>query len=144
MSGKLQQIAELVLKACLRKRPWRPTTRDIQRRFNLNEVQVAKVKRYTKKLAAERGVMWGFDPYLGYFQVAPHNAQGIADRMTRYQLQHWKDAGRSSAYVFQGAYAQSYISKQTRDEVQELAALFDDRLSLVRKDIKGNNLRRVA
>lgn len=132
MSGKLQRTADQVLKACMRaKNPWRPTTRDIQRRFGLNERQVVQVKRYTTKYASELGIQWGWHDEMGYFRVA--SSDFISKQMRLYSLRHWKHAGATAAYQARAAYANGRISKNELDEVLELAGEFDLRIDHVRK-----------
>jgi hypothetical protein len=116
---------------------WQPTTRDIQRRYKLNEDQVNTIKKYTKELAASVGTMWAYDPDMNYFRVAPDNAPEIAKRMLQYQLQHWRDAGQSTAYLFKGAEQQGYVAKRTSKNVTRIDQQFAKQIKIIDEEVKG-------
>lgn len=133
---KLQPVAEKLFKACLTDK-LRPTTRDIQIHYKLSEDQADTVKRYTRKIAANLGVIWGWDPLPGYFRVAPDNTPEVVKRMLAYQLGHWKDAGKSTSYMFKGAQVQSYVTKKDSKFVSDLDKEFSLRLKMIEKKVKS-------
>lgn len=121
MSSKnrdLQKIAATVIDLAVN-RDWRPTTYDIQKKFKLNEPQVQLVKRYAKKEAVLRGMLWAWHPLTGKFRLCPDNAPEIANDMVSYAYTAWSRSGGANNYLIQGAEAKGYIGRTESSRVQK-------------------------
>lgn len=116
----LKKIGYKVYRLTLRKRPWRPTTADIRSEFMLTHQQVTAVKRYAKQFAAADRVMWGWDPELEYFRVAPtENAPEVAQRMLRYVYGHAYLQMFNLNHLLPGAVANRYVSASSGQAAQK-------------------------
>lgn len=113
----LQNIAANIVADALSENPTRWNTAMIQNEFDLDDQQVQRVKKYAKQAARDHGVMWGYDPGVKFFRVAPSNAPMVAHRMKTYVVQHWMDAGNNAHVVFEGARRQGYATDRDLERV---------------------------
>jgi len=130
----LKAIAKQVFELCLDDK-WRPQTRDIQDRFNLNTAQVKKVKKYTRQLALSLRTGWDWDPDGEYFRIVPNNAPEVAKRMGIYRLEHTQDSMQSADYFFEGMYLQGYYSEQASKAVKNLNKAFGRQVKIIKQNV---------
>src|SRR5690606_40055953 len=113
----LKVIAEKVLQRSLAKRTWHPNTRDLSIQYDLDETQVATVKQYVKKQAADLGVLWGWDPSIKGFRVAPDQDNKVAREMLAFAFDSWANAGKSIRYQVRGRSEEHTSELQSRENL---------------------------
>lgn len=111
----LKAIAKEIFARCLAE-GWEPTTREMQEQFALSEQQMSKVKQYTKKVAADRGLGWGYDEYFDRFRVVPSNDKKAAKRVTDYALKSTAAQGKGAGHILRGVYGQGYLTENSYRE----------------------------
>jgi hypothetical protein len=124
----LKRVAEQVLARTLG--TWKPVTADIERAYGLNEQQSRKVKQYIKALAADKGLLWGFDPEAGYLRAAPDNCPDVAQRILAYGRESWVVSGVMYKHQVRGAAEQGFVSKESFKAVQVLEEKFRSELEV--------------
>jgi len=115
----LKGIAKAVFQDALWKHT-ESTGAQIAQKYDLNDAQLARVKQYIKEMAAEQGVLWGYDDYLGRYRVCPDNDKKAAARMLRWHFGHWQRQGKSLQHLARGAHLQGLI---TRAQLKRLTAV---------------------
>lgn len=125
----LRAIANTVYADSVSETPIRWNTPKLQETFKLDDQQVQRVKRYTKEIARDNGLMWGYDPEVKFFRIAPANAQPVANRMKTYVIQHWMDAGNAAVVSFEGAERQGYADGHEVQQVKDIRGEFAKRLA---------------
>lgn len=123
MRKNLKKYANEIVQEGIRGQ-YEPTTADIALRYALSEPQTADVKRHAKKIAAELGVLWSWDPKFKRFRACPHNDDESCKRMLGYVYESWANAGHTAVYNVEGAYKQGYLDEQVRDGVKDTTTYF--------------------
>lgn len=112
------EIAGDILDRCIHER-WQPTGAELLDAYNISESTLQKVKQNTRALAADKDVVWGWDPDLESYRVCPHNDSGTYKRMVTYYHDAWNAAGKSLVFTVDGGRAMGYLTESTRDELVE-------------------------
>lgn len=101
-----------VLRMAKLSRPWLPNTPELTEYFGLSQSGGEQLVREVKALAADQGLMWGWDPKLESYRIAPFNAPKIAQRMVDYAYGQWAHQGRNTSNLVRGAKGSAYISAE--------------------------------
>jgi hypothetical protein len=121
--------------------PWRPTTAEISRAYKLTEKQTEEVKRKVKRIAAENGVIWGYDPDNNHFTTVPDvGGETVAKRVLGYALSHWQSAGNSVMFQFLGGYKQGYVTERLSRRVRDLESEFSGRVDSLNQELGVANV----
>lgn len=113
----LRKIANKVFDRCLEE-DWRPSTKEIRRRYKLDDDQILTVKRYTKQIGEFKGILWGYHPEINAFRLCPNNAPEVAKSMLQYALEHWADNGVNVNTQVRAAKNQGYITAKSSGTVE--------------------------
>lgn len=112
------KIAEDVLSRALLAKPELFNSTGLQAEYDLDDYQVFKVKKYTKRLAADKGALFAWDPALGKFRVCPSNSRTVAKSMLDYAYKSWRENGSEINTLIRGAHNQGHVSKRVLDSTK--------------------------
>ena len=119
--GVAARIArEIVRQSIFERREW--TKADIKAEFGLSDVNLDTVKRVARRGVApyEFGVLWGYDPDIRRYRVAPTNdGHPIARRIIQFYARSAADEVRGVGDMAFGAYRQGHATEKSAEQVRK-------------------------
>lgn len=115
---------------------WQPKTKDIMKRYSLNETQARRVIRHAKAIGKDVGRLFGWDPKVDHFLVVQQNDYETTERVLDYQVRHWGEAGNATRDMFIAAERANLVSKGTSKSVTRLDRHFQRELKIVSEKIQ--------
>lgn len=113
---------------------WEPVGWEIEQDYGLSSPSVSKVKRIVKARFAEEGMVWGYDPALNRFVLAPSNTEGAQRRIIEYEIEHASSAANSIRYQVRGAETSGAITPASAKDANDAIADGANRIhSAIRK-----------
>jgi hypothetical protein len=108
------------------RRGWQFVTRTLEDRYGLNEQQSHRVKMYLHRLSAQDGILWGWRPSDGLFELAKD--AGAAREILEYAGRQWQNEGKSYDYMLEAANKQGFIADDQRQVSHIVWQEFDRQL----------------
>lgn len=100
---------------------WRPTRREIEEEYELNEQQVATVKSAAKDIAAEHAAVWGYHKETGTYRFCPENDCTVARQMLNYQITHAAEANGYTEKMVRSAGRRGFITEASAERGRRAA-----------------------
>lgn len=119
---------------------WQGNTPAIITLYDLTEQQATTVKRHTKKLAASRFLIWGWQPSIEKFRVAPtENALHIASEMIEYTYYHVALQVGDLYHLLPGAERSGYLTSGSAERTRRKNNSVQRRLREIYNSIDFND-----
>lgn len=128
--------AYLLFYACLNNE-WQPKTKDIMKRYSLNETQARVAIRHAKAIGKDVGRLFGWDPKVDHFLVVQQDDFETTDRVLDYQIRHWGEAGNATSDMVIAAEKAKLVSKGTSESVARLDRHFQRELKIVSEKVSA-------
>ena len=91
--GLNRMRAESIIERAENDQMWRPCIEQIRREYKLKDRKAAeRVNKEVKKVAADRGIIWGYRPSVKGFQIRPAGDNKVAREMLRFVTKQASDA----------------------------------------------------